>query len=252
MSYIGNKDYNLEVLRGNVAGHTMVAIEGHDEDLTTTHTTIHPSGTTLNIDQSGIDATPATVDVASTDADDTSAGAGVRTLTLSGLDSSGVAQSETITMNGQTEVTSSGTYSAVLGLRCLTWGASTFNEGTIWCGNGTFTAGVPGTKYFSMNPEFNNALTAYYVVPAGKTLYLREFTMTVATTNKDVEFFIDQSANGVNWFTEIVFGMEPGEFQDDLRAIPGIVAGQHVRVEGISSASGTDVSTVLSCELVDD
>ena len=117
--------------------------------------------------------------------------------------------------------------------------------------NSTFTSGVPATKYFSMNLEFNNALTSYYVVPAGKTLYLREFTMTVATTNKDVSFFVEQSSNGINWFTELVFGMEPGEFQDDIIAIPGIVAGNHVRVEAISSAASTDVSTVLSCELVD-
>lgn len=244
-------DHSIEVRLGNVPGHTMVAIEGHDEDLTTTRTTVHPSGSTANIDQSGIDGTPATIDVASTDVDDTSAGAGVRTLTLIGLDSSGDAQSETITMDGQTEVTSSSTYSAIIGLRCLTWGASTNNEGTIWAGNGVFTAGVPATKYFSMNPQFNKALTAYYVVPAGKTLYLREFTMTVATTNKDVDFYVEQSSNGINWFTELVFGMEPGEFQDDIIAIDGIAAGQHVRVEAKSSAASTDVSTVLSCELVD-
>ena len=249
---ITSSDYNLDVLRGLIAGHSMVLIEGHDEALTTTRTTVTPTATTTNIDQSGLDTTPATVDVASTSANDTSAGSGVRTVTLSGLDSSGVAQSEIITLNGQTEVTSANTYSAVLGLRSVTWGATTWNEGTLWAGNGTFTSGVPATKYFAMGIRQNKGLTAYYVVPAGKTLYVRDATLMISTTNKDVDFFLEQSSNGINWFTEIVFGVEPGDFQDEIRALPGIIAGQHIRIEAKSSASGTDATVILEGELVDD
>lgn len=243
-------DFNLEVLRGNVVGHSMVSILGHNDALDSTKTTIGPTLSTTNIDQSALSGT---VDVASTDANDTSAGTGLRTVLLIGLDTSGDAQTETITMNGQTEVTSVNTYSAVNGMRAVTTGSGNMNAGTLWAGNGTFTSGVPATKYFSMDPLFNKALTAYYVVPSGKTLFLRQLTLTVATTNKDVEFFIEQSSDGSVWLAEAVFGLETGNFQGNILAVPGLVAGTHIRIEGESSAAGgVECTAILGCQLVDD
>ena len=132
MAYIGTKDYNLEVLRGNVSGHTMYPIIGHDESLSTTKIVIHPTGVTINIDQSSIDATPATVKISSTSNNDAAAGTGLQTATLFGLDSSGDIQTETISdINGQTGSTSANTYSAIYGLVGLTAGSLNFNDGTV-------------------------------------------------------------------------------------------------------------------------
>jgi hypothetical protein len=246
------KDYNLEVLKGNVVGSTMVSIIGHDETLTTTRTTLHPNGTTDNIDQTGIHTTPAIVKAASTDVDDSSAGSGCRTLTIIGLDSAGAALTETITLSGQTEVSTSSSFKAVNGARCASWGATGYNEGTIWVGTGTFTSGVPATKHLSLEARSNKAMTAYYTVPAGKTLYLRQLTMNVATSNKDVEFFVEHSTNGgTNWFSEAIFGMEPGAFQGNILAIPGLPAGTHLRIEALSTGAGTDAICLLGCELID-
>lgn len=231
-------------------GHSMVSINGHDDTLDSTKTTIAPNLSTTNIDQSALSGT---VDVASTDANDTSAGTGLRTALLIGLDTSGDAQTEVITMNGQTEVTSANTYSAVTGLRTITTGAGNVNAGVLWAGNGTFTAGVPTTRYFTMDALLNKALTAYYVVPTGKTLYLRQLTLTVATSNKDVEFFIEQSSDGSVWLTEAAFGLATGNFQGNIRAVPGIASGTHIRIEGQSSAAGgVECTAILGCQLVDD
>lgn len=250
MPYLGQMDYNLEVLKGNVPNSSMVFLNGHDQALTTTRTTVHPTGTTANIDQSGLASSAATVDVASTDANDDDGDSGLRTLLLQGLDSSGNAQSETITMNGQTEVTSANTYSAITGMIGTSWGASAYNEGTVWCGNGTFTGGVPATKYFSMDANGNKALTAYIVVPTSQTYYMRQITLAVATSNKDVDFYLETSSNGLNWITQAVFGMEPFTWQGNIIAVPGLVAGTHVRVEAQSSASGTDVTAIVAFEAV--
>lgn len=254
MSYIGNKDYRLQVLRGKVSGHSMVPIEGHDDELANTQTTIAPTLASGNIDQSGLTTTPATVDVASTDANDTSAGTGLQTVTLTGLDSSGDAQSETISMSGQTEVTSANTYSAVHGLRSLTWGAGNTNAGTVWCGNGTFTAGVPATKYVSMHIGHNVSMTAYYVVPNGKTLYARHLTLQLGTASKDVEFYVEHSSNGINWFTEQIFELESGsEFGTSVEDLAGFPAGEHVRIEAVAATAGsTKVTAILTCELITD
>jgi hypothetical protein len=245
------RDFYLEVLKGTYSDHEMVSIIGHDSALTTTRTTIGPSITTANIDQSGLVTTPATVDVASTDANDDKDLTGLRTVRLFGLDANGVEQNEIITLEGQAEQTSANTYSAVTGLRGLSWGSTGYNEGVLWAGNGTFTAGVPTTKYFAMGIQQNKGLTAYYVVPKQKTLYLRQLTLNVATASKDVEFFLETSTNGSNWITEAVFGMEPGEFQGEIIAVPGIVPGTHIRVEAVSSASATNVIAIVGCILVD-
>lgn len=246
-------EYYTQIRRGLITGQSMVAIIGHDDAVTTTKTTISPTLTTLNIDQSDLDATPATVDVASSNVNDTSAGSGMRTCTLSGLNSSGVAQSETITLNGQTEVTSSNTYSAVLGLRGLTWGAGKLNAGEIWCGNGTFTAGVPATKYFTIETGLNKATTAYYVVPAANTFYAEKISLFLGSAGKDVKLFLESSTDGVNFITEDPFEIESGsEYHGDIIALPGFVAGTHIRVEGISSAATTSVTVTLAGVLIAD
>ena len=254
MTYLAVKNWDIEVRRGNITGMTKVAIFGHDDVLSTTRETIHPTGVTDLIKQDGIHrtgGTPAKVKVASTSTDDDGGGIGMLTCLLIGLDASGNAQTETITMDGQTEVTSSGTYSAINGMRALTWGSQKYNVGTIWTGTGTFTSGVPATEYMSMHLRDNKAMTAIYTVPLGKTFYLEKVVLTVATTNKDVEFYIETSLDGLNFVTEAVFGMEPGEIQFNTDALPGIPANSVVRMEAVSTGT-TAVMVIMNGVLIDD
>lgn len=255
MTYLANRDYNLEVLRGNVSGHTMVVIEGHDDVLDTTKTTLSPTLTTANINQSAIDkdATPAAVGIASTDnTNDNSGGTGALTCTIIGLDASGDAQSVTETMNGTTAVTTGETWSAINGIEVATTGSNNANTGTIWVGTGTFTAGVPAVRMASMHIGYNKAMTAYYTVPTGKTLYMRHLTTQLGSANKDVEIFIEQAVDGLNWFIDFVYELESGaEFQSPILGEPGLAAGTHIRIEAQSSAASTKITAILSCELVD-
>ncbi len=246
------KTNNLEVLMGNVAGHSMVNITGHDDALTTTQTTLHPTGSTSNIDQSAIHATPAVVSMASTDnTADAVSGNGLLTVTVIGLDASGDAQTEVVTMTGRTKANTIATFSAVNGLRAATVGSGKKNAGTIWCGTGTFTAGVPAVRIFALHIGANVGQTAYYTVPAGKTLYFRKFTTTIGTLNKDIEYFVEQSTDGLFWYKETTLPMIGDNFHGDIIALSGIVAGSHIRIEALGSAT-TSVTAILSCELVDD
>lgn len=254
MAYSPFSDYNIEVRLGNVAGRSMVDISGHNEDLGTTRTTVAPTLDTLDIDQSDLDTTPVTVDVASTEntQDVDTTGTGLRSLTLIGLDSAGDAQSETILMNGNTEVVSSNTYSAILGWEGLTWGATGYNEGVIWVGNGTFTAGVPATKYFSGDIRHNNGLSAYYVVPNAKTLYLQQIVVNATTAAAAVEVFVETGPDGAIWFTKDIFGFDAGGvITVPIIGMAGLVAGTHVRLQGVASAASTDTTAILSGMLVD-
>lgn len=253
MSYIANRDFIVEILAGNVAGYAMVAIGVEIETLTTTRITLSPNLTTELIDQSGLHSSAATVDVASDDANDTSAGTGLRTALLIGLDSSGVAQTETITMNGQTEVTSANTYSAINGFRALTAGSGNGNAGNIYIGNGTFTAGVPTTIYSTAEIGHNKTLTGYYTVPTGKTLFLRRFIMTMVGSNKEAKIHIETSSDGILWITEIEFGLESGPpIEGEIIGAPGIPGASHLRLTGLAGGASTELSIVLGSFLLDD
>lgn len=252
-----NADFNLEVRKGNVFKHEIVNIIGHKYALGTAEVVVSEVDAGDDLNQSTIDATPATVKISSVDTGDTSGGAGLRTLTLSGLDSSGDAQSETITMNGTTEVVSANTYSAILGLRGLTWGATTWNEGIIYCGSGTVTAGKPAVLFFAMGFDAararggNKGLSAYYVVPNGKTFYGFWLTSTVGTSGKDVQVHIQVSSDGVNWVTEEVFEYESGSvISKPIHGLSMQAAGTHIRITAISSAASTNMAASLDGYLI--
>jgi len=249
------EDHNLEVLQGNVTGHTMVSINGHNDDQTTTRITIAPTITTTEIDQSGLHATAITVDVASTSTDDDSGGTGLLTLTLEGLDSNGNAQTETITLDGQSEVTSANTYSAINGFMGLTSGSGNESAGEIWVGNGSFTSGVPATKYFVGERGHNKGLCAYYTVPTGHTLFLRHVTFIVVGTNKEVELTIESSVDstGDMWIVENEYSSVSGTVVSiPVSTVAGITAGRHIRMRGEAAGASSELTTEMICELVAD
>ncbi len=256
MTYWKNVDYNLEVLRGNVPGHTMVTIQGHDNTV--------PSGGPFGLsplfggasyvfNQGAISATPAAVGVASSDnTNDNSSGTGALTVRISGLDSSGNAQTADETMNGTTAVTTGESWSAVHSVLVLTTGSNNRNTGTIWVGTGTFTAGVPAVRMLSMEINHNISFSAYYVVPTGKTLYLRQLILSAATSNKDIVVHIEQSADGLQWITVAEFGLEAGDFGSPIIGAPGLVAARHIQMTAQGAASSTNLTAILAAELIDD
>ena len=71
------------------------------------------------------------LEVLSSDTDDTSAGTGARTVELQGLDSSWNVLTETVTMNGTSAVTTTGSFLRIFRARVVTAGSSGRNEGTI-------------------------------------------------------------------------------------------------------------------------
>jgi len=249
-------DYNLEVLRGNISGHAMVNIRGHDDTV--------PNGGPFGLsegfggggysfDQSVIAVTPAAVGVASTDnTNDNAAGTGALTVRITGLDSSGVAQTVDETMNGTTAVTTAETWSAVYQVVVLTTGSNNANTGDIWVGTGTFTAGIPAVRMISMGIGFNISLAAYYVVPTGKTFFIRQLIGTVGSSNKDASILIATSLDGTQFIRQIEFGLEGGQFIFPVIALPGLPAGAHVSLLAKGGAANTEITAIIAGELVDD
>jgi len=168
--------FDLQVARGQIAGHTSYFRFGWANAIGTTPQTIASSVTAGNTYVYPSTATVMTVSSAS--ANDTSAGTGVRTILVSGLDSTYTPISETITMNGQTAVSTTKSYLRVLYTEILTVGSGATQAGNIYVGTGTVTAGVPAVIVWQSDTTYNNWSFAGYTVPAGYTAYVTSYTIT--------------------------------------------------------------------------
>jgi len=167
----GVKNFSLEVARGNMPG---IA-------------TVHQTGRNTEID-SGVDAdvwdngqtggtliwvaptTARTHDIvsASTSDDGSPAGVGARTVTVEGLTSWTAAEvSETVTMNGTTNVATSNAYVTINHMHVVTKGATNVNVGAI-----TATAQTDGTVTAQINVGVGATEMAIYGIPSTQTLYL--------------------------------------------------------------------------------
>jgi hypothetical protein len=158
--------FELQVARGQIQAHSVVTIAGYNSDVDQSWEMITPVG---NLSYSAV---ALQMTVSSADADDTSAGTGARTVLITGLDANYAVISETVTMNGQTAVTTTKSYLRINSMLVTTAGSSLANEGIIYIGSGTVTSGVPATIYNVIAAGFNNATSSQYTIPAGYTGYL--------------------------------------------------------------------------------
>lgn len=184
LQQLGNAEY-INVVRGLDTSATATRRTGYNAGVGTGETTVWNEATTLV----AYPATAATVTVSSSSANDTAAGTGARTVTLSGLDGGYNPISETITMNGQTAVTSTLSYLRLYPLSTVTAGTGGANAGTIYAGTGTVTAGVPATIYSSMGIGFNESHQAFYTVPAGMTAYILDLSATSDTAGVRINLY---------------------------------------------------------------
>jgi hypothetical protein len=129
----------------------------------------------------GFPSTAETVRVVSSSANDTSAGSGARTIRISGLDATGAFQTETVTLNGTTPVTTTNTYLRVNRAFVVTSGSSNtaFNAGDI-----TISQGVTTTNIFAIiDTGYGAARCAVYTVPLNTTGVLKRLAISGLRSN---------------------------------------------------------------------
>jgi len=201
MSYIGSTDFNTNVGFGLVSGYTLLNIVGRSDGCDTNDRIIHAEMDVGPLSEVALHDTPAVVKVASTSAADALAGpgTGAHTVLISGVNSAGALATESVDLTGQTEVTTSTTWRAIHATQVTAAGTGLVNAGVIWVGTGTFTSGVPATKYDSMEIGANISRTSYYNIPDGHTFLLRQFIITLGDTSKDVTFDIHLRRNGLDY-----------------------------------------------------
>lgn len=140
---------------------------GYNGAISTAEETVWSSG--------GVYAYPssaAAMSVSSDDDTDTSV------VTIEGLDENYNLASETVTLTGQTAVTTSTSFIRI-------YRASVDSDepsGNIYIGTGTVTSGVPANKFAHIPVGENQTLMAVWTVPAGYTAYIMSFTVSTGTT----------------------------------------------------------------------
>ena len=158
---------------------------------TTTEQTIG-EGVPISSNQITRPASLRTLSIASTSANDTSAGTGARTLFIIGLDTNGLEIFEFLTMNGQTEVDTALQYTRMNEFFVATSGSNNSNVGTIFVSDDTdtFTAGVPQNRVYDiMDVGHSLSKTGNYSFgsPASTTFILQRIIInTDATESKPV------------------------------------------------------------------
>ncbi len=192
MTYIANKDYFIEVAKGNVPGSTLVDKFGSNASIGTTITPVTSSG---------LYQTPtaaANLEFLSTSSSDGAAGLGARKVTVEGLDASGDFQTEDIITNGTTAVPLSNAYLRVFRMYVKESGTyatatASSHAGTLvvrGAGGGAVWASISVVGGFGLS----QSQIGVYTVPNGFTAYLLSYSYSI-DSNKSVDLFIFKREN---------------------------------------------------------
>jgi hypothetical protein len=161
--------FELQVSRGQITGHRSVIIFGYNPDVDTSRVTVWPYTGILPLPAAALQ-----MKVSSSDANDTAAGTGARTVFVAGLDANHNEIEEIVTLNGQTAVLTTQSFLHINNAYVATAGSGLSAAGDIYFGDGVVTAGVPATVYDLIKFDYNQRITASYTVPAGYTAYVSE------------------------------------------------------------------------------
>jgi hypothetical protein len=167
--YGSTEPFELQVARGQIDGHRSVVIFGYNPDVDLAEVTVWPLQSIKSHPAAAVQ-----LKVSSTSASDTSNGTGARTVTIYGLDGSWNEITETVTLSGQTAVTTTNSFLRIQSAVVATAGSSTSAVGDIYFGEGTVTAGVPATIYDIIKYDYNKTITGHYTIPAKHTGYLMQ------------------------------------------------------------------------------
>jgi hypothetical protein len=232
--------FELQVARNQIMGHKSLFKFGINGDVGTSVETVWAQGGTY------VYPTAATVmKISSSNAADAAAGTGARTISIAGLDANYNEISETVTLNGQTEVNTVNSYLRITRMFVVTAGSGETAAGTIYAGTGTVTSGVPATVYGMIAFGANQTQMAFWTVPAGYTLYLMGtfYSSGNSTANAFTNFqLIQRPLGGVFRQQSSTRTAGSGDFVLDLHTPLAFAEKTDIEVRAVASAGTSNVS----------
>ena len=202
-------------------------------------------------DAGGVYAYPgsaSTMTVSSSSANDAADGTGARTVVIAGLDANYAEASETITLNGQTAVTTIKSYIRMFRARVLTAGSGGTNAGNINIGTGTVTSGVPANLYARISAGEGQTLMTIYTVPAGYTAYMQQGTISSGTeqSNKYVTVRLKVRPFGETFQTKALVTLANQFIGFDFGVALAIPEKSDIEARAISSSGENAVAATFS------
>lgn len=168
-------DFYHAVVAGAVPGYSRVLKLGRNPAVTAPEDLWNGGGTYTGLPAGVVNTVAETLQVFSSNAADTAAGTGARTVQIEGLGSNGLYLAETVTLNGVTPVlTINRFYRANVGT-VQSAGSGGVNAGTITARHSTTTANI----FMIMPIGTNRTVVGAYTIPANCTGYLLHYTNAV-------------------------------------------------------------------------
>lgn len=231
MTYISNKDFFTEVVKGNVASHSFINKFGLNPDIDTGTEDVWGTG--------GMFVPPAsagTVAIVSTSINDTAAGTGAMTITVNGLNGSYVDTTETVTLNGTTPVNTVNSYFIIHRMIVATAGSGGTNVGTIT----TLSAGGGTPALASIQIGKGQTQFCIYQIPAGYTGYLYRYSGGITGgANLDLELFAKPFGGAFNLKGTLVLTSATQHGELEFKAPLKFTEKTIIKMTGTASANNT-------------
>lgn len=237
-----NEPFGFQVARGQISFHQSIQVFGYNPDIDTSEESVWPDGGTVP------HPTVASVlDIVSTSTDDdgSPAGTGARTVFIEGLDGSYNVVSETVTLNGTTNVSTINSYLYINQFYVATAGSGGANAGDI-------TAKLSTTLYDMILTGYNQRTTAHYCVPAGYTGYMVTGVITTgqATGSTAVTAFLKQHGPDGILRVGAVSTLNNGSVQYDFDPAYQIPEKNCIGASAIGAAANNSVSAFFNIILI--
>jgi hypothetical protein len=240
--------FELQVARGQVDGHSNFCQFGFNSAVGTSYETVWIEGGTYSFP-----AAASVLKVSSSSADDDATGTGARTVLIEGLNASYVAVSETVSLDGQTQVDTTNSYIRVNKITVLTAGSGGTSAGVIYAGTGTAGGGLPTAIFNRTGVNSNESESAFYTVPAGYTAYINAWSMSSgnSTAEASTQFALRvRPFGGVFGFKALYYTAGNGVYECMAPYPVGIPEKSDIEVRAAASAGSSSASTQLQILII--
>lgn len=185
--------------------------------------------------------------VSSSSSNDTAAGTGARTVSITGLDAAFNPLTETVILNGTTAVSTLGSYFRVNSITVTTVGSGGSNAGIIYIGTGLVTAGKPATIYNSIPVGFNVSSSGFITIANNTTSYLLQLLASTDTAGTQVQL-LTRTVGGV-FLVARNFLLGTGAGTNQVYSLPrALTAGTDIMIQAMNA--GTNVKVACQFELL--
>lgn len=193
-------NYSLEIAKGNIPRHSLITKFGHNEDVdvASVEDIWNTGGAYVAPTQARVHA------IASSSANDASAGTGARTVLIFGVNSVYGRVTEIVTLNGTVTVNTVNSYLHIHLMQVNSSGTGGVNEGVI-----TATAVTDATVTCSIDASQGQSESAIYLVPLGYTAYIMRVRarMNNSTANSACNVALYTFPFGKAWQIKTLLGI---------------------------------------------